>query len=437
MGQPMRTRTTLIFLVGAALGAAFASRRLLSLVGAITERPLWGYGASLRSSQVAPEDLLRRRSTADEQSEAARELLGRLVERIKSRYDQDAASRRKEPPAVDILVISGGGDWGAFGAGFLKGWQKVPSSHPLAKPEFDLVTGVSTGTLIAPFAFLGDEQSIEEIVNMYRNPKKDWVKQRGYLYFLPDNISFAEVPGLEREIRDHITVDMLRRIAKAGADGRLLLVNTTELDVGQPRVFDLVAEAQRVADSGQIERVHNIILASAGIPGAFPFRMIDGELYVDGGVTGNIIYGGRIAEEDSLPALWQKAYPNHGDPKFRFWVIFNNQFRPVPKPVAPNWLAVIQRSLETSTRAATATAVRHLFAMAEISRLKRKADVEVRIVSIPSDWFPPVPAIFNKETMNNLADLGEKMGADPASWSSEPRESYTGQHVSQAGTEPS
>jgi predicted acylesterase/phospholipase RssA len=433
----MRTRTSLIFLVGAALGAAVASRRLLSLVGAITERPLWGYGASLRSSQVAPEDLLRRRSTADEQSEAARELLGRLVERIKSRYDQDAASGRKEPPAVDILVISGGGDWGAFGAGFLKGWQKVPSYHPLAKPEFDAVTGVSTGTLIAPFAFLGDEQSIEQIVNMYRNPKKDWVKQRGYLYFLPDNISFAEVPGLEREIRDHITVDMLRRIVKAGADGRLLLVNTTELDVGQPRVFDLVAEAQRVADSGQIERVHNIILASAGIPGAFPFRMIDGELYVDGGVTGNIIYGGRIAEEDSLPALWQKAYPNHGDPKFRFWVIFNNQFRPVPKPVAPNWLAVIQRSLETATRAATATAVRHLFAMAEISRLKRKADVEVRIVSIPGDWLPPVPAIFNKETMNNLADLGEKMGADPASWSSEPRESYTAQHVSLAGTKPS
>jgi predicted acylesterase/phospholipase RssA len=434
MGQPMRTRTTLIFLVGAALGAAVASRRLLSLVGAITERPLWGYGASLRR---APEDLLRRRSTADEQSEAARELLGRLVERIKSRYDQDAASGRKEPPAVDILVISGGGDWGAFGAGFLKGWQKVPSYHPLAKPEFDAVTGVSTGTLIAPFAFLGDERSIEQIVNMYRNPKKDWVKQRGYLYFLPDNISFAKVPGLEREIRDHITVDMLRRIAKAGADGRLLLVNTTELDVGQPRVFDLVAEAQRVADSGQIERVHNIVLASAGIPGAFPFRMIDGALYVDGGVTGNIIYGGRIAEEDSLPALWQKAYPNHGDPKFRFWVIFNNQFRPVPKPVAPNWLAVVQRSLETTTRAATATAVRHLFAMAEISRLKRKADVEVRIVSIPGDWLPPVPAIFNKETMNNLADLGEKMGADPASWSSEPRESYTAQHVSLAGTKPS
>ena len=78
-----------------------------------------------------------------------------------------------------------------------------------------------------------------------------------------------------------------------------------------------------------------------------------------------------------LPALWQKAYPNLPSPKFRFWVIFNNQFRPVPVVTAPNWVAVISRSLETSSRAATATAVRHLFAMSEISRLKRKAEVEV------------------------------------------------------------
>ena len=134
-------------------------------------------------------------------------MLGRLLERTKAEYDRYTAGGQKEPPVIDILIISGGGDWGAFGAGFLKGWQKVPAQHPLAKPEFDAVTGVSTGTLIAPFAFLGDEQSIDEIVNLYRNPGADWVKQRGMLYFLPDNISFAEVPGLEREMRKHITMD--------------------------------------------------------------------------------------------------------------------------------------------------------------------------------------------------------------------------------------
>jgi hypothetical protein len=213
---------------------------------------------------------------------------------------------------------------------------------------------------------------------------------------------------------------MVRRIAQAGADGRLLLVNTTNLDHGTAHVFDLVAEARRAAESGEVERIHNIMLASAGIPGAFPFRMINQQLYVDGGVTGNIIYGGRIAEEDSLPGLWQRAYPDLPMLKFRYWVIFNNQFRPVPEVTPPNWMAVTERSLYTATRASTATALRHLFAMAEIARLKRNADVEVRIVSIPNDWSPPVPGTFVKETMNNLVDLGAKMGADPLSWSDKP-----------------
>src|SRR5262249_2822440 len=103
-------------------------------------------------------------------------------------------------------------------------------------------------------------------------------------------------------MRKHITLAMLGRIAQAGANGRLLAVNTTDLDTGTSRVFDLVAEAQRAVDSGQVDRVHNIMLASAGIPGAFPFRMIDNELYVDGGVTGNIIYGGGGAAEGRRPA---------------------------------------------------------------------------------------------------------------------------------------
>jgi hypothetical protein len=393
--------------------AAFAVSVTLALMGAC--------GPAMTRPPLGRPDLEKLRATEDEQTGMAnRKILGRLLERIKTEYERYAAGQRKTPPIIDILIISGGGDWGAFGAGFLKGWKKISSQNPLAMPDFDAVTGVSTGTLIAPFAFLGDDKSIDEIVNLYRNPGEDWVKQRGYLYFLPDNISFAEVPGLEREMREHINLDKLRQIAKAGADGRLLAVNTTNLDLGQSRVFDLVAEAQYALESGNVDRVHNVMLASAGIPGAFPFRMIDNQLYVDGGVTGNIIYGGRIAEEDSLPAQWQKAFPTLQVPKFRFWVIFNNQFRPVPEVVAPRWPAVIQRSLETSTRAATATAVRHLFAMAEISRIKRKADVEVRIVSIPGDWFPPVPGTFVKESMNNLADLGEKMGADPGSWSTEP-----------------
>jgi len=417
----MRIETLTVFLVNVALGAA--TRRTFSLMPMSVLAAglvLTGCGPTMKRPEVEQQQLLKMRSAGDEQAATTgAKIIVQLLERTKAEYDRRAAVGQP-PPVIDILIVSGGGDWGAFGAGFLKGWKKVPTQHPLAKPEFDAVTGVSTGALIAPFAFLGDERSTDEIVNLYRNPGEDWVKQRGMLFFLPDNISFAEVPGLEREMRSHITMDLVRRVASAAADGRLVAVNTTNLDNGTSRVFDLGAEARRAVAENNLDRIHSVMLASAGIPGAFPFRMIDDELYVDGGVTGNIVYGGRITEDQSLQALWQKAYPSLPAPKTRFWVIFNNQFRPMPVVTAPNWPAVIQRAMETSTRAATATAVRHLFAIAEISRLKRKADVEVRIVSIPGDWFPPVPGTFIKETMNNLADLGEKMGEDPASWSTEP-----------------
>lgn len=417
----MRIETLTVFLVNVALGAA--TRRTFSLMPMSVLAAglvLTGCGPTMKRPEVEQQQLLKMRSAGDEQAATTgAKIIVQLLERTKAEYDRRAAAGQP-PPVIDILIVSGGGDWGAFGAGFLRGWKKVPAQDPLAKPEFDAVTGVSTGALIAPFAFLGDERSTDEIVNLYRNPGEDWVKQRGMLFFLPDNISFAEVPGLEREMRSHITMDLVRRVASAAADGRLVAVNTTNLDNGTSRVFDLGAEARRAVAENKLDRIHSVMLASAGIPGAFPFRMIDDELYVDGGVTGNIVYGGRITEDQSLQALWQKAYPSLSVPKTRFWVIFNNQFRPMPVVTAPNWPAVIQRAMETSTRAATATAVRHLFAIAEISRLKRKADVEVRIVSIPGDWFPPVPGTFIKETMNNLADLGEKMGEDPASWSTEP-----------------
>ena len=395
------------------------SRTVSSALGA--GLALAGYPAAPTRQRVARQDLVKRRRASDaEITKTLRVRLGQALERTKVKYDQYVAGETKAPPVFNILIISGGGDWGAFGAGYLKGWQRIPAVHPLAMPEFDVVTGVSTGTLIAPFAFLGDTQSIDSIAKLYRNPGADWVKPRGRLYFLPDNISFAEVPGLEREVRNHLNMDMIRRIAEAGADGRFLFINTTNLDYAASHPFDLVAEARHAVELGELDRIHNIALASAGIPAAFPFRMIDEGLHVDGGVTANIIYGGQAAEEDMPPGIWQTTYPGLPIPKMRFWVIFNNQFRPPPMVTQPKWTAVIQRSLETGTRASTTTALHHLFSMAEIARFKRKADMEVRVVSIPEDWMPPAPGAFVKETMNELVELGERLGENPESWSDKP-----------------
>src|SRR5580765_5818362 len=156
-------------------------------------------------------------------------MTGQLLARVKREHNAYAAGRSQKPPVLDVLVISGGGDWGAFGAGFLKGWRQVPAG-PLALPQFDAVTGVSTGALIAPFAFLGDAQALDTIESLYRHPQPDWVKQRWPLYFLPANPSFYLLPGLERELRTALDRGMLERIAAQEASGRLLLVNTTNID---------------------------------------------------------------------------------------------------------------------------------------------------------------------------------------------------------------
>src|SRR5215510_9822987 len=110
-------------------------------------------------------------------------------------------------------------------------------------PEFDVVTGVNTGALIAPFAFLGDTPSLDTPVELYRNPRQDLVKQRWPLYFLPANESFATVPGLEHELRARVDMAMLRRIADASRQGRFLLVNTSDVDDGGSWVWDVGSAA--------------------------------------------------------------------------------------------------------------------------------------------------------------------------------------------------
>jgi predicted acylesterase/phospholipase RssA len=376
-----------------------------------------GLGCSQTRPARSQQELLSVRKELDTQMQSGtRTGMAQLTRRAKNQYDEYKAGRRPEPPTIDVLIVSGGGDWGAFGAGFLRAWSRMPRTEQLAMPDFAAVTGVSTGALIAPFAFLADDASLDMLENFYRNPQPDWVRMRGWFYFLPSNISLAEIPGLEREVRATLNEQTVKRIEQKGADGRFLAVSATNIDDGSTRVFDLIAEARRARETGDYERIQSVLLASAGIPGAFPFRIIDNEMYVDGGVTGNIIYGGRVAEEDTLPAQWTQAYPDIPVPKIRFWIVFNNQFRPPPQVTEPRWMDVVTRSMETGSRAATITAIRHLAAMSKLDEMKWKVDIQVRVAAIPNEWMPPKPGSFQKETMNALVDIGERMGADPKSW---------------------
>jgi len=327
------------------------------------------------------------------------------------------AAKPGDTPTVDLLVISGGGDWGAFGAGVLKGWGKV--SGDMARPTFDVVTGVSTGAMIAPFAFVGDDDSIERIVQLYRHPKDDWIRSRGLVFFMPSNPSFYALPGLEQEMSAKLDRPMLERLVAEGAKGRTLIVNTTNIDLGEMRAWDLVAETKTALAKKDEKHLYSVLLASAGIPAVFPARDIGEWLYVDGAITGNILYGGRVGEQDSFPVRWRKAYPKDPLPRLRYWVIFNNQIRFPPQITRERWPDIMSRATIMGTQTSTLNSMRHLFTLAELVRVKHEANIEVRVMAVPDSFVPSVPGSFKSEVMNTLADMGERMGANPDSWRTE------------------
>ena len=360
-------------------------------------------------------DLFAARQAEDlARADELRAMNDKLMARVAARAEAAAKGSKLTPPTIDMLVISGGGDWGAFGAGVLKGWGRVQGE--LARPQFDVVTGVSTGALIAPFAFLGDDASIERIVQLYRNPQADTAVSRGVLFFLPSNPSFYALPGLERDMRKALDRPMLERVAAEESTGRGLFVNTTNIDLGDKHAWDIIAEARTALTKNDDAHLHRILLASAGIPGAFPARGLGDYLYVDGAITGNILYAGETREENGLIVRWRKAYPRIPMPRVRYWVIFNNQLRFPPQVTQERWPDIIARATIMGTQTSTVNSMRHLFALAELERLKHKVDIEVRLISVPDDWVPPKPGTFVKEVMNDLADLGERMGADPKIW---------------------
>jgi len=393
--------------------SATAIAPLVSIVASVL---LIGCGTT--RSDATRAELIERRSTLDQHA-AQRDdrITDGLIARVKAKHDAHVAGERDEPPALDILVISGGGDRGAFGAAFLQSWGEVDDPE-WRRPEFDVITGVSTGALIAPFAFLGDDDAYRRIVEIYRNPQRDWAQFRGALFFMPYSESILVLPGLEREIEASLDRELVGRLA-ADHHGRALKISTTNVDLGVPRVWDLLAEARRAIEADDFNRFRTILLASNALPGAFPPRIIDDSLHVDGGVTGNILYGQELRAGGFLDA-WMSLHPEVPPPRIRYWVLFNNKYRPAPQVTRLRWFDVVDRSTTMSTRAATMTALRHLHALAEIARLRRGVDVDVRIASIPTTWVRPAPGRFNAESMNDLADIGARMGSDPSSWSLDP-----------------
>jgi predicted acylesterase/phospholipase RssA len=189
----------------------------------------------------------------------------------------------------DYLVLSGGGGNGAFGAGLLAGWTAHGS-----RPEFQIVSGVSTGALIAPFAFLGPayDGTLRDVYTRYST--EDLVESRSLLSIVRGDAALSTA-RLRALIAHYLDDAVIAAIAAEGARGRSLFVGTTNLDAGRPVVWDITRIAAHGTPAAR-ELIYDVILASTAIPGAFPPVMIQveahglryDEMHVDGGVTSQL-----------------------------------------------------------------------------------------------------------------------------------------------------
>lgn len=339
-------------------------------------------------------------------------LVTRTLERIRAKR---AAASAGEPAVFDVLMLSGGGQYGAFGAGVLRGWGELEADYHL-RPGFDLVTGVSTGSLISPFVFNGTEDEIRRVEKFYREVGEDLAVLRGLLFFLPWRDSFFDVAGLQRTLRREIKLAEVEALRAGHAEGRSLLVATTDLDLGTVHIWDLGYEMQqRTEDQEAVDRLRRTLRASSSIPAVFPPVELDGRLHVDGGVAEHLFLpttlleavGAELAEDEGV--------------RVRIWVIVNGKVKAAHHATEANWPSIAARSYQVAMRFAVASELRHAELFCHALDAGSPLQVEFRYIALPEEFEVPQlelkKNIFDSNLMGRLFDLGQELGRDPGAWS--------------------
>jgi predicted acylesterase/phospholipase RssA len=392
----MPTRTSLLTvrlnLVAAALALATASM------------------PACQAPQRAPETPEQHAERATREHDACRAFFDGLSVRIGRRIEKRVAGGGP----LDVLVLSGGGDFGAFGAGFLQGWGQV-ADPSMRRPEFDAVFGTSTGALLAPLAYVGTEDALKVGADLYSDPPADLVEPNGLLPIVPWNESLAKPTGLRRTLEQQLNPDMLAQLRAAMAQDRVLACAATNADFGTFRPLDLLENAAK-DDATFRQSMVERLMASSAIPAVFPPVEMDGSLFVDGGATANIWAVRDQSQPHSVLQRWLKANPGKKPPKIRIWVIVNNQLFPKNGDAKREWIDLAGRGVSIMLRS-TMLKDLHLTAYAALEvDEKMPGEIEFRFIAIPDEWVPPVKGTFKRETMQSLVELGRKLGADTRSW---------------------
>ncbi|HEV3436441.1 MAG TPA: patatin-like phospholipase family protein, partial [Gemmata sp.] len=321
----------------------------------------------------------------------AKQFRKEAIEEAKQNRNPNAPPWREK----NMLCLSGGGSFGAFSAGVLCGWTAKGT-----RPNFDVVTGISTGALIAPFAFLGPAYD-EQMKTFYTTlESKDLYKKmiiRGlFREALADNSKLAE------KVDAVLTLQMMCELATEHQKGRRLYVGTTDAETKRFVIWDIGAIACKGRPQDRL-LIKQILLGSSAIPGFFPPQHItvelDGEClterHVDGGVSQAL-----FMHAPYVPPEHRSKNSNHDLAGTNVYCIIAGKLYADPQPIKPMALVLAGQEISAMIYSQTRGDLLRIFTTTMLTGMN------FYLTSIPTDYPAPtsstafeIPALvgmFNK-----------------------------------------
>jgi hypothetical protein len=329
---------------------------------------------------------------------------------VKEKWAQVRANRpellaKGRRPVVNFLALSGGGSDGAFGAGVLAGWTASG-----ARPEFDLVTGVSTGALTAPFAFLGPKYD-GALKQVFTQSTTQDIAIAQPIRGLLGGDSLASNAPLAKVVAYYVNEAFLEEVAQEHRKGRRLLIGTTNLDAERPVIWDM----GQIAVSGRPEALdlfRQVLLASAAIPAVFPPGFVkvaaDGafydEMHVDGGATREVFL---VPTQFMAKSADDRLGIN---PIRRAYIIRNGRVAPEYKAVKAKTLSIAGRAVSSLIKS---QGVGDLY---ELYLFTKKNSIDYNLAYIPGDFLDTSTQAFDPVYMTKLYDLGFRLAQAGYPW---------------------
>ena len=303
---------------------------------------------------------------------------------------------------LHILALSGGGAGGAFGAGALVGLGERKE-----RPEFQIVTGVSTGALLAPFAFLGPAWD-DRLTAAFNGTQSATALQRRSIDVL-FRAGIYRGRGLFEIVDRFVTADMVAAVAREAERGRLLLVATTDLDKEEPVIWDLGAIARRGGEDARA-LFRDVLLASASIPGAFPpviLRVQNGhrqfdEMHVDGATT--------LPFFTFPDALLLNGLPRESVSGGEIYVLINGQIGTQPRTTPARTIPIVARSLSAGLRHSARTELALTASIAE------RYGMRLRFATLAIDHDPVRTLDLGVKNMGSLYAYGHDCAVRGLLW---------------------